>query len=66
MTKHKGETMEDPQYYIECGYDDKRCRIEFDCADPDIEDWHNVFETMLTFLGYSPDTIEAMFNNDKG
>ena len=58
--------MEDPKYYIECGYYDKRCRIEFDSADPDIYGWRNAFETMLTFLTYSPDTIEAMFNNDKG
>ena len=60
----KGETMEDPRYYIECGYDDKRCRIEFHCANPDIEDWRNAFETILTFLTYSPDTIEELFNND--
>ena len=50
--------------YIECGYDHKRCRIELDYTDTEIEDWHNAFETILTFLGYSPDTIEAMFNND--
>ena len=54
--------MEDPKYYIECGYDDKRCRIEFHCAL--VDDWRNAFETILTFLTYSPDTIEELFNND--
>ena len=65
MTKHKGETMENPRYYIECGYDGRKCRIEFDYqVGPDIEGWKNAFETILTFLTYSPDTIEALFNSN--
>ena len=56
--------MEDPKYYIECGYGGKKCRIEFNYIDPIVDDWRNAFETILTFLTYSPDTIEELFNND--
>jgi len=62
--------MEDPRYYIECGYGGKKCRIEFNYIDPAgceilvVDDWRNAFETILTFLTYSPDTIERLFNND--
>jgi hypothetical protein len=51
-------------YYIECGHAGKKLRLAFDHIDPGREDWRKAFEVILTFLGYHPDTIRDMFNNE--
>ena len=56
--------MED-KYYIECGYSGKKCRIEFDYIDPDMDDLKWTFKLILTFLTYHHDTIKEIFNESE-
>ena len=50
-----------PGYYIECGYDGRKCRIEFDFVDPDLDSWEECFKTILTFLTFSPEIFKEVF-----
>jgi hypothetical protein len=59
---HKAWQQEKPmEYYLEAGYKGQKCRIEFDFVDPDIDDWKIAFESILTFLTFSPDLIKELF-----
>ena len=53
--------MEDPKYYIECGYGGKTQRIEFDSIDPTIDDWISAFKCILKFLTFSTWQIGNQF-----
>jgi len=52
------------KFYIECGYVNRKLRLDFDFIDPDINDWVWIFKSILTFLTYHPDTIKEIFNGD--
>ena len=56
--------MED-KLYIECGYSGKKCRIEFDYIDPDMDDLKWTFKLILTFLTFHPDTIKDLFEGEQ-
>lgn len=56
--------MLDDDHYIECGYNGKKCRVEFNFSDPNISDFKMAFESILTFLTFHPDTIKDLFCDD--
>ena len=56
--------VEDHHYYIECGMDDKKLRIEFGNNDPLLTDWREAFESVLSFLQFGPESIKELFASE--
>ena len=53
--------VEDMNYYIECGMGDKKLTIVLGNRDQTLTDWREAFESVLTFLTFSPQQINELF-----
>ena len=55
--------MTEEPYYIECGYQGKTQRLEFDYGNPSLEDWADAFKSVLRFLTFGETSIKKVFPN---
>jgi len=56
--------MENKPTKIIVEYDDKKLELTTHC-DSDIDDWINIFKTIMTWLTFVPESIEDMFREDE-
>jgi len=56
--------MENKPTKIIVEYDDKKLELTTHW-DSDIDDWVNVFKTIMTWLTFVPESIEVMFGEDE-
>ena len=49
--------------YIECGYSDRKCRLEFNYIGFDIDDLESLFKVIMVFFTFTPEQVRDLFND---